>query len=234
MPPVPCKATVAAVRKLTNDVRELSFCIHEPADFSFLAGQYLNFRVHDAARNKQVSRLYSICSPPSEKGMVRIVYNHVGGPGTAFLSSLTTDAGVEFKAPFGKFLIDQQSSLDIVFAATGTGIGPFRGMLLEHLPHIARKVTLLWGLRQTADVYYQDELAALAKQYPNFRYHICLSKADTSWSGTRGRITQHFPELFPDVGNIEVYACGNDAMIQDIKAMCDAKGGCPFYREVYF
>lgn len=227
------KSNLTEVKKLTHDVREVAFSIVEPSGFSFLAGQYIAFRVEDKTRGKQVSRLYSICSAPHEENIVRVVYNYVGGPGTLFLENLTVGAEVEFKGPFGKFIL-QDNDKEAVFVATGTGIGPFRSMLYDNLSKSLRKITLLWGVRHLKDLYYQDEFAELAKKFPNFNFHMCVSQPEGEWSDFAGRVTALFPQLFSSSSNIEVYACGNDAMIKDVKELCVQVGDCPFYREVYF
>lgn len=235
MPPIPCKATVAELSDLTHDVRELTFQLTEPATLAYQAGQYITFRCPSTEKPAGVSRLYSLCSAPRDDGKLRIVYNYVGGPGTAFLHNLPLGGPVEFKAPFGKFTLQADSPHDVLCVATGTGVGPFRGMMREHLPSMgSRKMTLLWSVREERDLYYQEEFRALEKTYPQFRLLMTLTRPTGKWQGLRGRVTALFPEFFPTVDNLDVYVCGNDAMITDIKALCDARGGCSFHREIYY
>lgn len=235
MPPIPCRATVAERNDLTHDVREIAFRLNEPAALAYQAGQYIAFRCPSASKPAGISRLYSLCSAPRDDGVLRIVYNYVGGPGTAFLHGLNVGGAVDFKAPFGKFFLQGDSSRDVLFVATGTGIGPFRGMLREHLPVVRnRQFTLLWSVREERDLYYQEEFRQLETTYPNFRLLMTLTRPDAAWQGLRGRVTAIFPEYFPSVDNLEVYVCGNDAMIIDVKSLCDARGECPFHREIYY
>jgi hypothetical protein len=63
-----------------------------------------------------------------------------------------------------------------------TGIAPIRSMIHTRLPS-PTPVTLIWGLRHERDLYYQDELAALAAQYPEFSYTITLSQPSPAWTG---------------------------------------------------
>lgn len=235
MPVVACQSAVSEVRQLTHDVRELAFQLTEPTALPFLAGQYINFMVPAKDRPKPVSRLYSICSAPAERGVIRIVYNYVGGPGTSFLQQLEVGQAVTFKGPFGHFTLKEDSSRDILCVATGTGIAPFYSMAVEHLRKgCPRKMTVLWGVRHENDVYYQEEFRALEKSYPNFRLLMTLSQPADGWKGLRGRVTAIFPEHFPSVDNLELYCCGSDAMIGEITALAKARGECPVYREKYF
>ena len=55
----------------------------------------------------------------------------------------------------------------LLFVATGTGIAPIRSMLHARLPS-PTPVTLIWGLRHERDIYYQNELAELAAEFPEF------------------------------------------------------------------
>lgn len=236
MPPREYEATVSAIFQKTHDVRELHFA-PDGDHFEYVAGQYIAFKVPAEDKPKGVSRLYSICTSPSDEAL-GIVYNYVGGPGTRFLQALKEGDRVSFKGPFGKFVLDETSDRHVCLVATGTGVGPFRSILreqLERAPH--RHFTLLWGVRHKKDLYYQGEFESLAAEYDNFAFCMTLTgqdEEDRQWGGHHGRVTALFPEIFPSVDNLEVYVCGNDAMIRDMKQICDNAGSCPFYREVYF
>lgn len=232
---VSCTAVVEKVRDLTHDVREVTFRLREPAALEFQAGQYVAFKVPDPVKGKEVSRLYSINSAPCERGIVQVLYNYVGGPGTAYLHGLREGTTVNFKAPGGAFVLKTESTRDVLFVATGTGITPFRSMVFEHVAKFPqRKFTLLWGVRSERDVYYHAEFTAFAQTHPNFQLLLTLSQPGAEWQGLRGRVTHIFPDYFPSVENLEVYCCGSDAMIQDLIALCKARGECPVHREKYF
>lgn len=241
MPPITCKSEVAKISNFTHDVREITFRLKEPADLPFTAGQYVNFMVPVEGKTKPASRLYSIASAPYEKGIIKIVYNYVGGPGTAFLHGLSVGSPVTFKAPFGHFVVRLDSVRDVLFVATGTGVIPFYSMINEYFgmgiaDHLlkGRKVTLLWGIRHEKDLYWQEELRAIEKISPNFRLLLTLSRPEGEWTGLKGRVTAIFPEYYKSVENLEIYCCGGDAMIGEITALAKERGLCPVYREKYF
>ncbi|MBI4367411.1 MAG: FAD-dependent oxidoreductase [Deltaproteobacteria bacterium] len=235
-----CQSTVEAIIQHTHDVREIALRLKEPRELPFIAGQYINFMVPAPNKPKPVSRLYSIGSAPSERGIIRVVYNFVGGPGTTFLQGLTGGMPVTFKGPFGHFVLKTDSARDVLFVATGTGIVPFYSMLQEYFGHADggplqhRRVTLLWSVRRQEDLYYQDALRALEKKFANFRFLMTLTRPDDGWQGLRGRVTALFADQVKGVDNIEIYCCGSDAMITDITALAKARGACPVYREKYF
>ncbi len=53
----------------------------------------------------------------------------------------------------------------------------------------SRSVTLFWGLRSQRDLYWQDELTALALAHPTFSFVTTLSRPESGWDGTSGRVT---------------------------------------------
>lgn len=234
MPPIQYKAVVQDAKQLTHDVRELTFKIQGPADWDYKAGQYVSFFCPREGNPKPIARMYSLCSNPTEKGVAKVVYNYVGGPGTKFLQALQVGQAVEFKGPYGHFVLKQDSSRHAVFIATGTGIAPFKSMVEEELAKGNRRnFTILWGVRNLRDIYYKEAFEALAQKFPNFKFHLTLSQ-ETAWGGLCGRVTAHIKDLFPSVDNIEVYLCGSDAMIQDVTTQLKAIGDCPILREKYF
>lgn len=234
MPPVQYKAVVQDAQQLTHDVRELTFKIQSPSEWDYKAGQYISFFCPRDDNPKPIARMYSLCSNPTEKGVAKIVYNYVGGPGTKFLQALQVGQDVDFKGPYGHFVLKQDSTRDAVFIATGTGIAPFKSMVEEELAKgNKRNFVILWGLRNVRDLYYKDLFASLEKKYPNFKCHITLSQ-EKDWGGLCGRVTTHIKDLFKSVDNIEVYLCGSDAMIKDTTDQLKSIGECPILREKYF
>jgi NAD(P)H-flavin reductase len=158
-----------------------------------------------------------------------------GGPGSTYLFSLKEGDETKFKGPAGNFYVRDEPAKDILFVATGTGIVPIWSMLLDRLEQgYARPITLFWGLRSQRDLYYQDELAALAKRHASFSYVATLSRPEPGWTGTTGRVTNVVEERVTSVANLAVYLCGNSGMIAGVTALINKRGLCPIYREKYY
>ena len=230
------KARVDGIRNLTHDVREIRFALREPDEIAFKAGQFVSFEVANPKTGRKVSRPYSILSPPSEQETVTLLLNLVpDGPGSTYLFSLKKGSEVKFKGPAGNFYLRDDPARDLLFVATGTGIVPIWSMLHDQLERDhARTITLFWGLRSEQDLYYQDELAALARKYANFTAFTTLSRPEPGWTGAAGRVTRLIDEHVRSVANLSVYLCGNSAMIADVMALINKKGLCPIYREKYY
>jgi ferredoxin--NADP+ reductase len=66
---------------------------------------------------------------------------------------------------------------DYLFFATGTGIAPFRGMVLDLLESgFKGRVALVMGSPYSSDLLYHQQFEALAKAHPNFTYLTAISR----------------------------------------------------------
>jgi NAD(P)H-flavin reductase len=228
-------AIVHCVRDLTSEVRELTLRLIEPSELVFSAGQSLSFEVSTPRGAKPAIRYYSLASPPSQtKKLVLLLSASEKGIGPHYLFTRKTGEKIQFGGPSGSFCLQDDGPRDILFVATGTGIAPFRSMLYSLFERPTTKsVTLFWGLRGEEDIYYQNELEALARQHPNFSFVIALSRSPKIWAGAKGRVTE-LVEKIPSVDNLSVYVCGNKRMVMDVTEIVRQKGDCPVYREKYF
>ncbi len=122
------------------------------------------------------------------------------------------------KGPLGYFTMRYPPN-ESIFVATGTGIAPFRGMLLQHLPdHPDRRITLVFGVRYEASLMYREEFERLARDFRSFRFWPLLSRPEPSWQGRTGHVQPHVLEALGDRRDIDVYICGLHAMVDDMRA----------------
>jgi NAD(P)H-flavin reductase len=216
-------------------VREIEFRLMKPQTIRFKAGQFISFEVAKPGSPFMATRPYSIASPPSLSDRILLVLNLVaGGPGSTYLFDLREEDSTQFKGPAGSFYL-RDDQRDLLLVATGTGIAPFRSMVLSELEKPgSRQVTLVWGLRSQRDLYYQEEFAALSRAHPRFTFMTTLSRPEPGWTGAKGRVITYIETHIDSVKNLSVYLCGNGGMIKDITAIIQKKGLCPIYREQYY
>jgi NAD(P)H-flavin reductase len=224
------------IRKLTQDVKEIRFALLKPDTIDFKPGQFVSFDVLNPRTGRTVTRPYSIASPPSQRNGVMLVLNLVpDGPGSTYLFGLREGDVVEFKGAAGTFYLRDEPDRDLLFIATGTGIAPFRSMLHDLADRrFPRGVTLYWGLRRQQDLYYQDELEALAGRLPGFTAVTTLSRPEPGWTGETGRVTRLAEERVRSVKHLAVYLCGNSGMLQDVSEIINKKGLCPIRKEKWY
>ena len=98
-----------------------------------------------------------------------------------YLCDLRAGDPVRICGPSGRrFLLpEDRDAHDYLFLATGTGIAPFRGMLLELLEGAipcGSRIDLVMGVPYTTDLLYDNLFRSLADRHPNFHYHTAISR----------------------------------------------------------
>ena len=211
------KAHLIQSRELAPGTRHFEF---ETVDWraAFVPGQFLSLTKDD------ITRAYSIASPPDGNRFALCANLVTEGKFSPFLFGMNEGDEIDFKGPYGGFIMKRSAS-DSLFVATGTGIAPFRSMLLGHMNEDPeRKVTLIFGVRHHHSLLYHEEFQALADQNPNFFYHPTLTRPPDHWTGKTGRIQQHTLDVLGDRQDVDVYICGMKEMVDDLRAQLKARG----------
>lgn len=209
-------------RELAPGIRHFVFEVPAAERFDFLPGQFVSF--HAEIGGKEITRAYSLASRPSGNRFELCLNLVEGGRFSPFLFALQPGGAVEFQGPLGMFTLRPPTG-DIVMAATGTGIAPFRGMIpaaLEQFPEV--RLTLLFGTRRPETILYREEWEALAASHPNFRFWPTLSRAGESWTGRRGYVQTHLAEALGGRTDGHVYVCGMKAMVDEVRALARSFG----------
>lgn len=216
---------VESFRPLNLSVAEVRFFM-DKEDWTFRPGQYMVFHVPGVP---ELRRFYSISTPPSDKRHFEVCVRAVsGGRGSSFIHQLRPGARLRVEGPYGDFVLREDSQKKILMIATGTGISPFKSMLLHLLDGRSRRpVRLFFGVRYDGDLFYTDLLRGLAAHDPEFEYEIILSAPDPQrWLGPRGRVTDLVDKRVTseDARNTEVYICGGREMIESVQRLLRQKG----------
>ena len=202
---------------LSEVAKHLELEVNGVPRFGFVPGQWLSVKAN-TPDGEEITRAYSIASPPSGNGHVAFCLNRVqDGFMSNYLCSLAEGAQIKFQGPFGDFIL-RPPLRDTVFIATGTGIAPFRSMvpwlLAESDRHQGHQFWLLFGARHEQDVYYREEFERLAAEHANFHFLPTLSRAAAEWKGLRGYVQEHLPEIVRTRTDLHAYICGLDKMIK--------------------
>ena len=195
--------------------------------FGFVPGQWLSVKV-TTPDGEEMTRAYSIASPPSENGHFAFCLNRVqDGFMSNYLCSLDAGAKIAFQGPFGDFIL-RPPVRDAVFIATGTGIAPFRSMLpwllAENDRHQGRQFWLLFGARREQDIYYREKFERLAVEHANFHFRPTLSRAEAEWKGRRGYVQEHLAEIVGGRADMNAYICGLDKMVKANRELLKSLG----------
>ena len=226
---------MSRTRALTHDVCEIGLTLLDPARIGFEPGQFVSFEIERPGSRIPATRAYSIASSSHRQNTIELLVNRVdGGTGSEYLCGLQEGDRTSFAGPVGSFVL-RDGARDLLLVATGTGIAPFRSMLWSLADASSpRAITLFWGLRSERDLYYQDELLCLRKRLPNFSFITTLSQPTSEWHGHSGRVSPLIETRVSSVANLEVFLCGNGAMIADVRDILRRKGLCPIRVEQYY
>lgn len=209
--------------QLTHDVFELIF--DRPKDMTFKAGQYMSIVIPGAGPGgRNLRRAYSIASSPENEKIELCIKLVEGGPGTTYLNSLKVGDSIQAQCPFGTFYLNHDLSKPTVFIGTGTGIAPFRSMILsKEWSQNKSPYTFLLGVRDQQDILYPE---IFPEKNPNTQFNqkhvkICLSRPTGNWAGYKGRVTDYLKNQMTesgwDLANSHYYLCGSGAMLNEIK-----------------
>jgi ferredoxin-NADP reductase len=223
------KARLVGSREIGPNTRHFEF---ESAEWNaaFVPGQFVS--VTQAIGEDEITRAYSIASAPGS-GRFALCANLVqDGRFTPFLFGMQAGDELGFKGPYGGFIL-RRPVADTIFVATGTGIAPFRSMLMGQLgEHPDRQFTLVFGVRHEEGLLYHAELLELAGQFPNFAYRPTLTRNGAGWNGLTGRVQGHVLEALGDRRDMDIYMCGMKEMVDDLRAQLKA-GGLDRKRMIY-
>jgi CDP-4-dehydro-6-deoxyglucose reductase len=213
--PQPFQAVIEKKEQLTNDVFLVTFRLIAPLQVSFIAGQTFMLTVDGG-----VKRVMSIANPPSDNTHILLCHDtSPGGPASQWTRARHVGDNANLMAPLGMFVIDKESHRKKVLVATGTGIAPFRSMVLDYLENGGTDdITIYWGLRYEEDIYLTGDFEEISRKYPNFRFIVTLSKPGDGWQGKKGRVTEHVVQEEKNLPGTDFYLCGNHHMIVEIES----------------
>jgi CDP-4-dehydro-6-deoxyglucose reductase len=220
------KARLINSIELAPETRHFEFEVQDVADFHFTPGQFVSI-LHNVD-GKEITRAYSIASPRGSDNRFALCLNRVAdGLISPYLFALKLGEEIEIGAPLGYFTL-RHPGHRAVFVATGTGIAPFRSMLLEHLPKSELHLTLLFGARYEQGLLYREEFEELALRHSHFHVLTTVTRPDGDWKGRTGRVQAHLDEALQlassDQDTIDVYICGLKEMVDDVRKDLKARG----------
>ncbi|RNC85734.1 MAG: hypothetical protein ED557_02875 [Balneola sp.] len=179
-------------------------------------------------------RLYSVSSPSKGEGgerhlvstTVKRAMDEVDGTFymgicSNYLCNLKIGDKVKVTGPSGKryLLPENIHDFNYVFFATGTGIAPFRGMIIELFEAgFKGEVALVFGCPYRTDVLYPKFFSEMAQENENFHYIKMISREDRREDGSKyyvqtaidGETETLDPILSKE--NTLIYLCGMKGM----------------------
>ncbi len=197
-------------------------------------------------------RLYSVSSPSKgEGGKKHLVSTTVKraneevdgtfylGVCSNYLCNLKPGDKLKVTGPSGRryLLPENVDDFNYVFFATGTGIAPFRGMIIELFESgFKGDVALVFGCPYRTDVLYPKFFNEMAEKHDNFHYIKMISREDRRADGSKYYVQTAIDDqeeiLSPILGkdNTLIYLCGMKGMESGIYHNLAKKGFMEYLR----
>lgn len=211
-------STPIIAKKMLNDyVLEVRFA--KPEGFVYQAGQFLQLLV--PGETTETPRSYSLSSTPTDNYLEFGIKLYENGIGSQYINQAAVGDVVHLKGPFGRFVNPHTDP--IVGVATGVGLVPIMGIVRDELLNKKNTVPIkvIFGVRSEVDLFWLEELQALANDYANFTFKITLSQPSEAWGKLRGRVTEH---LTHTDSLTRYFICGSPEMVKDVKTKLTGLG----------
>ena len=207
--------------------------------------EYKNFDVEDEYREdwdkfkfwkytsvvtEPVFRAYSMANYPEEKGMILLNVRIATPPPRApedtppgimssYLFDLKPGDDVTISGPFGEFFA-KETHAEMIFIGGGAGMAPMRSHIFDQFKRLksGRKVSFWYGARSLREAFYVEDFDSIARDNPNFEWHLALSEPlpEDNWEGYVGFIHQvlydNYLKDHPSPEDCEYYICGPPMM----------------------
>ena len=179
--------------------------------------------------DETIVRAYSMANYPEERGVlkfnVRIATPPPNKPDvtpgkmSSYVFSLKPGDPFTVFGPFGEFFA-KDTDAEMIFIGGGAGMAPMRSHIFDQLLRLnsKRKITFWYGARSYREAFYVEDFDMLAREYPDFTWHLALSDPlpEDNWDGLTGFIHQvlydNYLKDHPAPEDCEYYLCGPPIM----------------------
>ena len=161
-------------------------------DFSHLTGEDIraySMGSYPAEGRKLIFNI-RIATPPFIQG--KLAKDIPWGVCSSYTFSLKPGDKIRLSGPYGEsFMIQDQRELVFLIGGAGSSFGRSHILHLFNTEKTQRKVSFWYGARSLKENIYEEEYRELAKNHPNFTYHLVLSEP------TKEDIEQGWPQNDP-------------------------------------
>ena len=142
------------------------------------------------------------------------------------------------KGPYGSCFRREERPGPMLLVGGGSGMSPLWSILADHIKSgEQRPIRFFYGARTSADLFYLDELKAIAAKLTDFKFIPALSNAtaEDKWDGETGFVHEVVLRHLREeklAGALDAYACGPTPMIDAVLPILQMNGVEPDH--IYF
>ena len=188
-------------------------------DFQFTAGQFITLDLPVGEKRLNRWKSYSIANAPTDENYLELCVSKIeDGLGSTYLvDTLNVGDTLKFKGPEGTFILGDDNPNEIIMICTGTGVVPFRSILMDKLyrNQFNQKIHLIFGTRNKENILFQQDFESIKAKFPSFDYTIVLSR-ESDWEGAKGHVHNVYMEKYATkTEQRQFYLCGWSKMIDE-------------------
>lgn len=224
------QANIVEKTYLTPDTVKLDLQLlpdeDDNASLDFEPGQFME--IHIPNTEPSVKRAYSLANAPNWDGTLEFIIKlRQKGQFSSFLdNTATTGMTLRLDGPLGTFMLRDNGLRPRYFVAGGCGLASVMSMLRRMAEwDDPNPVKLFFGVWSENEVFFQQEIAELAAEYPKLDYQICVTTAGDDWQGYKGSVVDALQTaLETEKGKPDIYICGSPGMIDAVSDVAEKQG----------
>ena len=207
----------------------LTFQCEKPQTYEFSAGQYCFITLPEKGMQDErgLRRHLSITSSPTENDL-SFATKLSQSAFKRTLSEMSVGETIKIEKPRGRFVLEDETGIRLIFIAGGIGITPFRSMIRYTTDTQAgHAITLIYSSKNKKDALFLDELQAMANMNDHFSLIATMTRVDESeqWRALRGRIDEvMIRENVSGWDQAIYYIAGPPAMVDGMQGMLQGMG----------
>jgi ferredoxin-NADP reductase len=211
--------TVTAVKPESLTARSLE--IEVPGWPGNLAGQHLDLRL-TAVDGYTATRSYSIASAgPGERVQLAVDKLPDGEVSPYLVDEVIVGDQLELRGPLGGWFVWRPEQTEPVqLIAGGSGVVPLVAMIRAHEAAGSKaQFRMMYSVRESADVFFADELNALDESSPNLTIDwVYTRKTPDGWPRPAGRVNRAIlaESTIPVRDAPTVFVCGPTGFVEAV------------------
>ncbi len=208
----------------------MAFHFEKPKDFVYKAGQFADYTLINPSQTDAEgnTRGFTIaCAPYQDDIMFTTRMRD-----TAFkreIKEMSIGTEVTFDAPYGSFILHNNTSVPAVFLTGGIGITPVRSILLQATHDAApHQIFVFYSNKTPKDAAFLTELFSLTELNKNITFVPSMTDMENSeqeWDGERGFFTKEMLQKhIIDLQKPIYYLSGPKVMVAAVRKTLNEAG----------